>query len=254
MRLLILLSTAALVTAAVPDDPLRFEVASVRLTPRESIRTGYGYERVVARPGSVMMHNLRRRACIKWAYDVKDYQITAPGWMGAPGWLGADLDRFEIAAKASPDTSVVDLKRMMQTLLAERFKLEFHRQPKEFGTLVMTVGKKGLSLQSSKDPEGDSLAVAPPQGSALIILQSTTLSQLADLMSGPLRMPIIDKTGVDGRFDLRIDMAPYMASGGQDPMVLASALEEQLGLKLEKQKTQIEMLIIDHVEKTPTEN
>src|SRR3569832_2263397 len=89
---------AALALFAVAASAQSFDVASVKLTT--NIRTGYGYEKIVARPGNVAMSNVRLRAMIKWAYDVKDYQISGPSWLGLPGWLGADVARYEVQAKA----------------------------------------------------------------------------------------------------------------------------------------------------------
>lgn len=248
----VLFSVAALATAASPADPPRFEVASVKLTPQSAIQTGYGNEHILARPGSLIMRNVRLRACIKWAYDVKDYQISAPSWMGSPGWLGADLARFEISAKATPETSVAELRRMLQTLLAERFKLEFHRQSKETNTFAMTVAKNSL-LHPSDDQEGESEA-APPRGGPGIILKNTTMAQFAELISGPLRVPVIDLTRIQGRFDINLDMSAYVESRGEDPFVLIKAIQDQLGLKIEKQKIPLETLIIDRAEKLPSEN
>src|SRR5689334_24963400 len=120
MRSIVLLAFAALAYGA---D--RFDVASVK--PTASIQSGFGKEQIVVQPGSVIMSNIRLRAAIKWAYDLKEYQVSAPAWMGSPGWMGSEIARFEIAAKTAPEASPADLKRMMQALLAERFKLEVHR-------------------------------------------------------------------------------------------------------------------------------
>jgi uncharacterized protein (TIGR03435 family) len=252
MRALILLCAAASATASPPADPPRFEVASVKATA--NIQTGYGREQIIARPGSLIMHNMRLRACIKWAYDVKEYQIAAPSWMGSPGWMGSELARFEISAKATPDTPVAELKRMLQTLLAERFGMELHRQSKEMPTYAMNVVKSGSSLHPAEDQEAESTAVQPGNG-PVMRMRSTTMAQFAEFLAGPLHTPVIDNTGLKGRFDLAVDMSAYKATAQDEEQYLfLKAMQDQLGLKLEKQKSQIEMLIIDHAEKMPTGN
>jgi uncharacterized protein (TIGR03435 family) len=250
MRILIVFA-AAVVGVAAPADPPRFEVASVKATA--NIQSGYGNERVIAHPGSVTMHNMRLRALIQWACDVKDYQISAPAWMGEPGWLGSDLARFEISAKAAPNTEVAELRRMLQTMLAERFKLKLHRESKEITGFQMTVAERGFARHASDDPDGESAALAP-RGKPAIILKSTTLAQFAELIAGPLRVPVVDSTGIQGRYDINIDLAPFAGPGNEDAYTIIRAIEEQLGLKFEKRKIQLETLVIDHAEKMPTEN
>lgn len=127
---------AALVLFTIGAGAQSFDVASVK--PTADIRTGYGHEHVVARPGSLAMSNVRLRAMIKWAYDVKDYQISGPSWLHSPGWLGADVARYEVQAKAPADTQVATLRLMLQKLLAERFKLVLHRETREVPAYALT--------------------------------------------------------------------------------------------------------------------
>jgi uncharacterized protein (TIGR03435 family) len=233
---------AALFLFAISASAQSFDVASIKLTA--SIRTGYGYEHVLARPGNLTMSNVRLRALIKWAYEVKDYQISGPAWLGTPGWLGGDLPRYEVLAKAPADTPAATLRLMLQKLLAERFKLVLHRETREVPAYALTVTK--LKVQKSEDPEGES--GLGPAGPA-INLVNTTMEQLADLLSGPLKIPVVDRTGVEGRFDF-----PIRLEKGDPDEAFISALREQFGLKLEKTKTQLSMLIVDSAEKQPTEN
>jgi uncharacterized protein (TIGR03435 family) len=233
---------AALVLFAIAAGAQSFDVASVKLTT--NIRTGYGNEHIVVRPGSLAMSNVRLRAMIKWAYDVKDYQISGPSWLHLPGWLGADVARYEVQAKAPADTPVATLRLMLQKLLAERFKLVLHRETREVPAYALTVTK--LKVHKSEDPEGESgLGPAGPS----INLVNTTMEQLADLLSGPLHTPVVDHTAVEGRFDF-----PIRLEKGDPDDAFISALREQFGLKLEKTKTQLAMLIVDSAEKQPTEN
>jgi uncharacterized protein (TIGR03435 family) len=169
------------------------------------------------------------------------------------GDLCRDLACFEISAKAAPDTPVAELKRMRQSLLADRFKLELHRQRREIAGFQMTVAKRGASLRAAEDPEGESTTVAP-RGKPAIMLESTTVAQFAELLAGTLRVPVVEATGIQGRYDFNIDLTVYVGSGNEDDCTVVRAIEEQLGLKLEKQEIQMEMLVIDRAEKLPTEN
>src|SRR4051794_39751276 len=134
MRLFTLLIVA---TAAIAET--YFAVASVKeLT---DFVPGTNSEKIVANPGNLSMRSVRLRACLMWAYEVKDYQIAGPVWMGAPGWGGRDLARFEIDAKAAPGTSIAEMRLMLQRLLAERFKLVLHRETKEMPVFILSVVK-----------------------------------------------------------------------------------------------------------------
>ena len=103
-----------------------FEVASVR--PGQP-----GKEAIDHVPGSLTMRNVRLTAAIAWAYDAQDYQVSGPGWL--------EDTRFDIAAKAGSPVPPAELRKMLQTLLSDRFQLNLHRQPKDLPALVLTVGR-----------------------------------------------------------------------------------------------------------------
>src|SRR5262245_25513047 len=105
-----LLSILVITTAGLAQQS--FEIASVKEVV--DFVPGTMSENIVANPGSLTMRNVRLRACLKWAYDVKDYQIAGPSWMGAPGWGGREIARYEILAKAPADTPIPRMKLMLQ--------------------------------------------------------------------------------------------------------------------------------------------
>ncbi len=234
--------SALLFGFAIAASAQSFDVASVKLTA--NLRPGYGNEHILARPGNLTMSNVRLRAMIKWAYDVKDYQISGPSWLGSPGWLGGDLARYEVLAKAPADTPVSTLRLMLQKLLADRFQLVLHRETREAPAYALTVTK--LKIHKSDDAAGES-GVGPAAGG--FDLQNTTMEQLADLLSGPLHTPVLDRTGAEGRFNF-----PIRLEKGDPDEAFVNALREQFGLKLEKTKTQLAMLVVETAEKQPTEN
>jgi uncharacterized protein (TIGR03435 family) len=224
-----------------------FEVASVK--PAGNIEPAFGNERIVAHPGSLTMSNVRLRTCIQWAYDVRDYQISGPGSLGAP-YDYRNPPRYEIIAKARPDTPVGDLRLMLRTLIAERFKMTTHRESREAASWILTLAGERHKLQPPSDPAGEFLATPSPTD---LTLQNSTLDEFADLISGPLRTPVLNRTGLAGRFNFRLVFSGYPVPSETD-YLFSRAIREQLGLKIETRKAQIDMLIVDHIEKQPTEN
>jgi uncharacterized protein (TIGR03435 family) len=226
-----------------------FDVASIRQI-REVQAGGYGSEKIVVNPGSVMMHNVRFRAAIRWAYDLKEYQVSAPAWMGSPGYQGRDLARFEIAAKASEGTRAGELRRMMQALLAERFHVALHRETKEIQVFVLSTGKVKPGLKPADDSTSESSASGHD---ASFTMHHTSLAEFAEFLAGPLHTPVLDRTNRPGRFEITIDLTRYSASN-LEPALLPHAIEDQLGLKLERQKLPVEFLVVEHADQKPAEN
>jgi uncharacterized protein (TIGR03435 family) len=227
-------------------------VASIRASQRAGGEGG-GRENIEVSPGSVTMRNVRLTSCIMWAYQVQDYQISGPGWL--------NTERFDIVAKAAGPAPDNELRLMLRGLLADRFKLRLHRQTKEMPAYALTVGKNGHKLRPSED---DGPASIKPNGRLGGTAKNAAIPDMAALLSRPLRMPVLDMTGLKGKFDFTVDMSPYINDellkhqpGDAPPDVVgiaALALQEQLGLKLEARKLPIEMLMIDGMEKAPTEN
>jgi uncharacterized protein (TIGR03435 family) len=223
-----------------------FDVASIRASQYQSgDGEGSRLESIKISPDGLNMRNVTLQSCIGWAYSVQDFQIF--------GALSAD--RFDIAAKAAAKTTVPVLRAMMGTLLAERFKLTFHRDIRELSSLVLVVAKGGSKLRNSQE---DAPGILRPEKGAMVA-QHATMPEFIGTLAGPLRTPVIDKTGLTGRYDFSVDLSSYFEDGkpGQQPdltAILMSALHEQLGLNLESRKEPVQILVIDHAEKKPTPN
>ena len=207
------------------------------------------------------------RMLITQAYNVKDFQLT-----GGPGWLATD--RFDVNAKAEATTeraSPETFRPMLQSLLAERFQLKFHKETKEMPVYALVAGKGPHKMKASETPAGD-----PQQRGMMRIgrgqasLQGTNMAGLVQLLSQQLGRPVIDKTGIEGRFDVELRWTPEPGQGGgpfggapPPPEAIAqsdnsgpsifTAIQEQLGLKLDSTKGPVEIMIIDSATK-PTEN
>ncbi len=210
-----------------------FEVAAVK--PHNPADAGGGYS---FQHGRLTISKTWLRVLIMSAYNVKDFQIT-----GGPGWM--DSDRFDVIAKAPDKFDPRDQTLMLQSLLADRFKLALHRETREAGVYALVLAKNGSKLKRSDPATERSMRMGPDGMSAA----KMPISDLAATLPGYVRRSVIDKTGLTGDFDFDFHWSP------QDPdsPSIFTAIQEQLGLKLESDKAPVEFLVIDHVEK-PSEN
>jgi uncharacterized protein (TIGR03435 family) len=171
---------------------------------------------------------------IKKAYDVEDFRIS-----GEPKWLDADMFRID----AKPGGAQANL--MLQTLLADRFKLAVRHETKELPVYALVVGKYGPKLE--KDETGTS-GMASGRG---MLRGTMDIAALASSLSTTLGRQVVDKTDLKGpyRFSLKWtpDDEPAPATGNAPSLV--TAIQEQLGLKLESTKGLVDVLVIDHAEK-----
>ena len=260
LTLLLFAATAAFAQSADAPAPA-FDVASVKASqpgpPGEPGRGGVRVRRdnIQVSPGSVTMRSVTLKSAIRWAWHVSEFQVSGPDWL--------DSERFEITGKAPGPATEEQLRLMMQTLLRERFKLVLHRQTKELSAYVLVVGKNGPKVRETKTEGEASIDINQRQLS--VNVQRAPVSQLIDMMSNLLRAPVIDMTGLTGRYDLTLNVAKYvgdMAARGQsidsapaDPVALVSMiLQDELGLKLEARKMPLELVIVDRAEKVPVEN
>ena len=170
-----------------------------------------------------------------------------------------DSARYNIVAHAPAPANEEQLQLMLQALLADRFKLILHRQSKGFQVYVLSPGKNGPKLQESTSPGEGSIEAQTDRMS--VVAARTPLSQMIDMLTPVLGAPVLDMTGLKGKYDITVNLAGHMAdmqsAGGApaDPLsIVKAALEQQLGLKLESRKTPLDVLVVDSAEKTPTEN
>lgn len=165
-------------------------------------------------------------------------------------------DRYDISAKAPQAASQAELKGMLQSLLAERFELEFHREKRDMQVLTMTVAKGGPKFHESAGQGESSLDTS----NDVAIGRHASMAELAALATGGVQAPVVDLTGLTGRYDFTIDPKPYLPVDGKAPAgpvdrasILIAAFQDQLGLKIESKKIPVDVLVIDHAEK-PSEN
>ncbi len=226
------------------DHPPAFEAASVKLATEESMR-GPG-RRIQTSPGSLVAHGLSLHACILWAYD-------GPAQVVGPDWLN-DV-RLDIAAKAPTAANDKQLYLMLRTLLSERLGVRAHFEEREMAVYALIVAKGGPKFSESA-AEGPLTA---RQDKGVLAAQHASMNEFAKELSGKFfERPVVDATGLKGRYDINLDMRALAAANPQDRMDMANAmmtaLQEQLGLKVEGRRDKVPVLVIDHAERTPTEN
>lgn len=320
--LLIAASAFSQTPAAETKPPLQFEVATIKPAPppnpamfREGkLHVGMNVDAARVDIGFMSLADL-----IPMAFKVKSYQVSGPDWMAA--------QRFDILAKMPEGTTKDDVPQMMQALLADRFKMTFHRESKDQSVYALVIGKNGPKLKESppdepeppadaKDPKGSTTidtgngpvritqnkdgggAVIHnketgttrismgPNGTMHMESSKVTMAQFAEMLSRFMDKPVVDMTELKGHYQVAIDLSmddlrgmarkagvaiPAGAIGrggeagpkpGGSPGDVASEPSgasifqavQQLGLKLDPRKLPVELIVIDHIEKTPTEN
>ncbi len=273
MRALAFLSILASATAQTPEASPQFEAASVKPAPpptgrgmRVSENGGPGSDD----PGFFRCENCSLAGLLTTAFDIRDYQLTGPDWL--------HNTRFDVSAKIAGGATVAQFHQMLQNLLAERFKMTFHRDKKEMPVLNLVVAKSGPKFKESKPPEpapdddhresgplkkdAEGFPILPPgkgmmammaNGRAAMRSDEETMEALTESVSNQLRQPVIDATGLKGKYSIAMFWVAGDAPDSPGPTIY-NALQEQLGLKLESKKGSVDILIIDHMEKAPTEN
>lgn len=186
---------------------------------------------------------------VQYAYNLKPDQIS-----GLPGWTS--VDRFDLEAKVdeqtaaelnelSPDERMRQRERMMQTVLADRFKLQVHHGAKEQPVYDLVIAKGGCKLKLS--PSGGSSKMMT--GSGRIVMQAMPIGALIDNLSSSAGRIVVDKTGLGGSYDFTLQWAPEGADPSDPRPSFFTALEEQLGLKLVSSTAPVDILVIDHIER-----
>jgi uncharacterized protein (TIGR03435 family) len=244
-----LLGTLAVTQA--PATRPAFEVASVKpAEPAERMSiTRSGYRLTIT--------NYSLQMLILWAFDIRNDRL-----FGKPKWL--DSVRYDIVAQGPPEPPVVGrLQKMMQSLLADRFKLAVHHETRELPLYAMVVDRNGPKVALSETPDSVGQNPFGMPGRGHLTGTRVTAAMLANVLSGQLGRTVQDRTGLKGVFDFVLQWAPDTdatpADLGGPPAASAgpsifTAIQEQLGFKLEPRKGPAEVLVIDHVDSTPAEN
>jgi uncharacterized protein (TIGR03435 family) len=254
------------------NSKLEFEVASVKpaapLTRQQIPRGGPGS----SDPEHVHYAYVSIKNLLILAYGLPTQQITGPAWI--------DSERYDIVANVPPGATSQQLSVMLQNLLADRFKLVVHRETRELQLYELTVAKSGPKIKhyvvDPNEPEPEpgkpviknGVPIPRPGGFGFVTSKDGTerefvgrkrsLEQLAAILANDLGRPVVEKTGLTGDYDYSLkfnaNVTAAQSDGGSNVPDLFTAVQEQLGLKLESKKDPIEMLVVDSGQRTPTEN
>ena len=305
--------------AQAPAPKLAFEVASIKpAAPMDpaAMMAGKAHVGMKIDAARVDIGFLSVSDLIRLAYKLKSYQLIAPD-----GMSGLAAQRWDIMAKMPPGANKDQVPEMIQTLLTERFKLEFHRETKEHAAYALTVAKTGLKMQEAPPDPDPAKAEPPPPGAdptpppgnnnpsikmsgsgdnrtitmgggeagamkmnvgpngMHMEAEKMPMDGLVELLSRMVDKPIVDMTELKGKYKVALDltmadmmamarnagaMVPGAAPGGDSKSPADAASDPsggsvfttvaQLGLKLEQKKLPIDLLVVDKVEKAPTEN
>jgi uncharacterized protein (TIGR03435 family) len=256
--LILLFALAAMPAASqTPAQKPSFEVASIKpATPgdRAKFATMQGGHQFAVR-------NYRVKDLFAFAYNLPPRLVS-----GGPAW--ADIDAYNILA-ATPGEAPPDRDgqmAMMRTLLADRFMLTFHIEPKEFSVYLLTVVKGGIRFnESAKSDEQHPLAATIfPAEKAFVPARNVTMGQFASMLQrGVLDRPVVDKTNLTAKYDFDLEWAyddtqftgnlPPIASENATKPDLFAALQQQLGLRLDSGRAMVDTVVIDSVQR-PSEN
>ena len=249
-------------------SPLAFEVASVK--PHQFARNEFAFAGA-SRDSAIQISGTRvtvqglLAGLVLAAYNLRTFQLS-----GTPEWRNETgrYQIYDIEARTSGDRAptMSEVRQMLQKLLAERFQLQFHRETKELPAYDLVIGNNGSKLKPSA-PDAESKTES--SGRLRTRYTNVPISELVVQIGPQFDRPLLDKTGLQGGYDFALEYMPSLPSSvnvsaeeaaalverypADEAVPLATALQQQLGLKVVPTKEQVEILVIDHVEK-PTPN
>ena len=226
-----------------------FAVASVKTSPAPASRDDRN--RIAARPAGFSARNVTLKRLIAEAYGVQSVQVLGPAWI--------DSSQYELEARTEAPVARDALRPLLQSLLAERFRLALHRESREMRAYELVLDKGGPKIPPATRPADPAAGWGTFQGS---------LPEFADLLSIQLSIalpadpskpgvagepiPVVDRTGLTGIYNFNVDLKPER---GDDMFILwQRRLREQFGLRLESRKTKVDLLVIDRAERIPAAN
>ena len=192
--------------------------------------------------GGIQAENVTLRQLIERAYVVADDALFGPDWLGD--------NHFDLAARMPPAAPAGQGRLMLQSLLAERFGLRVHRETRSVSGFAMTAGKAPPTMHQK--PAG--VETKTNSGNGGINGTHASMADLARLLSLQLRQTVQDQTGLAGVFDFSVEWSLDSVRPEDRQFTVLTTIEQQLGLKLRQQKISAEVLVVDHVERVPTEN
>jgi uncharacterized protein (TIGR03435 family) len=260
---------------------LTFDAVSIRPSSRKFFLKGYDFldpvSNVAPPQGGLFSWNVQIVWLIDFAYDLRGLPVRIQASSALPKW--AHDEWYTIEARAEGNPTRADMRQMVRSMLEERFQFTGHLEKRQGEVYALEVAKPGLGLKphpegtlctlsSSQMDENKYPQAYPPykqvpphcgifnrelsrSGERRLEMLDVTMQQIADSLGMPLT--VVDRTGLEGRYDAVLDFGPNTVAQNPDPSdeiglpLLPVALEKQLGLKLDKQKAQVDVFVIDHI-------
>ena len=246
MKLLVTVMAAYVCVALGQSGPV-FEVASVKRVT-SGPNPGDIPRNMDNSPGHFAMYNVPLRYVISWAYNLKDYEIVGPEWIKGE-------ERYDLVAKAAGPVPADQIPLMVRALIVDRFQMKSHTERKELSCYVLVPGKGAAKLKEAP-PDGQPAISSSPAG---VTFHNQPVSRFTFMLTRRLDRPVLDLTGLKGIYDFTIDLSGVGFGGNPPPEgstgpSVFTAVQNDLGLKLEGRKQPIDILIIDSVQKIPVQN
>lgn len=248
--LVVALSFCAAARGQSSDVPLAFEVASVHpLSEPRHVLMGFS-----SSGPRLHLEGYSRIQLIEEAYGLQDYQIESP-----PGVKRQDSVYYEVVAKAQDGMSPTraEFRQMLQLLLAQRFSLRWHTETRNMLVYALNVGKKGPKLKRGNPDRTEPDLIGVHGRNQTIHMANGSMEAFAALIQNVfVAQPVVDRTGLEGKYDIAVEATPEFrlaADAQPEDVSIFTALQEQLGLKLERTDAAVSMTIIDQLDE-PSQN
>jgi uncharacterized protein (TIGR03435 family) len=224
-----------------------FEVSAIKRSTSTSNNGGIRFT-----AGGLTAENAPLRFIIAFAYHIRDFQL-----LGAPGWT--ESERYEISAKSEGKTDPEEIRLMLQALLEDRFRLKIHRGTEQRTAFILSPAKGGIKVRESK---ADCAALANENSTRgrtcgswfgsgdQFVGTKISMMQLGEWLSNQIEGPVVDRTGFNGTFDVQLRWSTDdQADAANTAPAIFTAVQEQMGIRIESGKGPVETLTIDHVER-----
>lgn len=207
-------------------------------------------------PGLLTMRNVDLFSLVALAWGLHRYQVSSPDWLNST--------YFDISARVPQGIDADQYRRLLQNMLTERFDLTVHHESREMRIYDLTVAKNGIKMKQSTNPSMAADGLQPPpktpptgfHGAVTLNLPAMSTPRFAEFLSGFLDAPVEDATGLQGDYEIHLRAligAPSPDSDAENaPQTLSDALPQQLGLRLVPRKDEVDILVVDRMDKSPT--
>jgi uncharacterized protein (TIGR03435 family) len=234
------------------EAPTEFEVASVKkLAQPSNIHMGRGGPGT-ADPEHLTIRNNTLQALLVSAYGLRPLQISGPGWL--------ETDYYDLLANVPAGITRKQMAVMLQNLLIKRFQLVVHHETRTFQVYELTVGKGGAKLNASpsENQHGPRQESRTANNHAEVTFSEYSMDAFAGWLGSQLAVPVFNATGLAGAYDMTFEFGKE-TPGQSDPgspflAPIQTVLEQRFGLRLQSAKRQLDVLVVDHANKMPTEN